>query len=167
MAGSPQSTLCAWSVSSNKRSPNGPSLASSPMEQRGKGKDPGVLLHEAAGQGMCRCINELGHRESILDRGNTNRTSPAPTSPKKASAGYFPTNPAFTPPQLQAAHVNIILPRFMETRTNSLLQISDFAAFPPVGSPFHTPTIDKEATLGGLGKAEQSQVRRWSLRREH
>lgn len=161
MAGSPQSTLCAWSASSNKRSP---SLASSPMEQRGKGKDPGVLLHEAAGQGMRRCINELGHRESILDRGNPNKTSRVPTSPKKASAGYFSTNPTFTPPQLQAAHVNLFLPEFMETRTNSFLQISDFATFPPVGSPFHTPTIDKAATLGGLGKAEQSQVRRRSLR---
>ncbi|XP_042423747.1 uncharacterized protein LOC122011422 isoform X2 [Zingiber officinale] len=123
MTGSPQSTLCAPSASSNKRSPNGPSLASSPIEQRGKGKDPGVPLHEAAGQvQMRRRINEFGHRESILDCGNPNKTSPVPTSPKKAAASYFSPNPAFTPQQLQAAHVNISLPRSMETNRQAKMQ---------------------------------------------
>lgn len=115
MAGSPQSTLCAWSASSNKGSPNGPSLVSSPptlspLEQRGKAENPRDMLHEAAGQVMRLRLDELGRQGSLYEHGilRAHMTSPIATAPKKAGAGFFAPNPVLSQQEIQTAHVCIV-----------------------------------------------------------
>ncbi|KAG6535226.1 uncharacterized protein LOC122015465 isoform X1 [Zingiber officinale] len=110
MSGSPQSTLCAWAASSNKGSPNGPSLVSSPptlspLKVRGKAENPRDMLHEAAGQVMRLRLDELGRQESLYHRGilGAHRTSPTASAPKKVDAGFLSPNPVLSQQQLQAA----------------------------------------------------------------
>ncbi|XP_074577027.1 uncharacterized protein LOC141833472 [Curcuma longa] len=110
MSGSPQSTLCAWAASSNKGSPNGPSLVSSPptlspLKQRGKAEIPRDMLHEAAGQVMRLRLDELGRQESLYHRGilGAHRTSPIASAPKKAEVGFLAPDPVLSQQQLQAA----------------------------------------------------------------
>ncbi|RRT35432.1 hypothetical protein B296_00058994 [Ensete ventricosum] len=114
MAGSPQSTLCAWSSASNKGSPNGPSLVSSPPSssplQQQRITDPCDLLREAAGQVMrFRTTNDLGRHQGLNDIGLLsvpNKPTPVVTSvSKNAAAGYYAPNHITTQQQLQAAHV--------------------------------------------------------------
>ncbi|KAJ8484769.1 hypothetical protein OPV22_017254 [Ensete ventricosum] len=113
MARSPQSTLCAWSAASNKGSPNGPSLVSSPPStspMKEQNKDLGDLLYEAAGHVIRFRSNDLGSRESLYDRGILG----APKKPtvlssvasENASFSYHATcavTPVLTHQQLQAA----------------------------------------------------------------
>ncbi|KAG6489155.1 uncharacterized protein LOC122005471 [Zingiber officinale] len=111
MAGSPQSTLCAWSASSNRGSPNGPSLVSSPptlspLEQRGKAENPRDLLHEAAGQVMRLRLDELGHQGSLYERGilHSHMTPPIATAPTKVGVEFFTPNPVLSRQEIQTAH---------------------------------------------------------------
>ncbi|RWW82255.1 hypothetical protein BHE74_00009294 [Ensete ventricosum] len=113
MAGSPQSTLCAWSSASNKGSPNGPSLVSSPPSssplQQQRITDHCDLLREAAGQVMrLRTTNDLGRHQGLNDIGLLsvpNKPTPVVTSvSKNAAAGYYAPNHITTQQQLQAAH---------------------------------------------------------------
>ncbi|CAL9765154.1 unnamed protein product [Musa acuminata subsp. burmannicoides] len=113
MARSPQSTLCAWSAASNKGSPNGPSLVSSPPStspMKKQNKDPADLLCEAAGQVIRMRSNDLGRRESLYDRGILGApkkpTLAASVASENASFGYHATGgvtPVLTHQQLQAA----------------------------------------------------------------
>ncbi|WOL14970.1 hypothetical protein Cni_G23751 [Canna indica] len=112
MARSPQSTLSAWSAVSNKGSPNGPSLvssppSSSPLEQLNKA-EPRDLLYEAAGQVMRMRLNDFGLQESLYDRGILGAPKkPSPTvaaAPKNGNAGSHTPNPVLTHQQIQAAH---------------------------------------------------------------
>ncbi|RWV98476.1 hypothetical protein GW17_00038679 [Ensete ventricosum] len=151
MARSPQSTLCAWSAASNKGSPNGPSLVSSPPStspMKEQNKDLGDLLYEAAGHVIRFRSNDLGSRESLYGRGILG----APKKPtvlssvasENASFGYHATcavTPVLTQQQLQAA-------QFPGIFCSRLVSPSEAAA------------NDKASAVGGLRKAEQSQ-RRW------
>ncbi|CAL9169076.1 uncharacterized protein LOC135622429 isoform X1 [Musa acuminata AAA Group] len=112
MAGSPQSTLCAWSSASTKGSPNGPSLVSSPPSssplQQQRIRDPCDLLREAAGQVMrLRTTDDLGRHQGLNDVGLLSvpkKPTPVVTSISKnaAAAGYYSPNHV-THQQLQAA----------------------------------------------------------------
>lgn len=115
MSGSPQSTLCAWAASSNRGSPNGPSVVSSPptlstLKQRAKAESPRDLLREAAGQIICLRLDELGRRESLYDRGilGAHRTSPTASAAKKAEARSLAPYPVLSQQQIQAARVSTI-----------------------------------------------------------
>ncbi|XP_065041129.1 uncharacterized protein LOC103986112 isoform X5 [Musa acuminata AAA Group] len=111
MARSPQSTLCAWSTS-NKGSPNGPSLvssppSSSPLAQRSK-DDPCDLLCEAADQVMLlRRLGDLGRHRTVYDRGVLGPPRlPLPATfaiSRNIDDGYDASTPVFTLEQLQAA----------------------------------------------------------------
>lgn len=117
MARSPQSTLCAWSTS-NKGSPNGPSLvssppSSSPLAQRSK-DDPCDLLCEAADQVMLlRRLGDLGRHRTVYDRGVLGPPRlPLPATfaiSRNIDDGYDASTPVFTLEQLQAARVSLIL----------------------------------------------------------
>ncbi|XP_074578906.1 uncharacterized protein LOC141835361 [Curcuma longa] len=111
MAGSPQSTLCVWSASSNKGSPNGPSLVSSPptlspLEEREKAENPRDLLHEAAGQVMRLRLDELGRQGTLYERGilRAHMTSPIATAPTKVGTEFFAPNPVLSQQEIQTAH---------------------------------------------------------------
>ncbi|WOL04691.1 hypothetical protein Cni_G13413 [Canna indica] len=105
IARSPQSTLCPWSAS-NKGSPNGPSLvsspsSSSPLQQRGK-EDAGNLLYEAAGQVMrMRRLSDLGRGQSLYERGFI---SPAENPSPAPKSSCYASGPFITDHQIQAAH---------------------------------------------------------------
>ncbi|CAL9103801.1 unnamed protein product [Musa acuminata var. zebrina] len=111
MARSPQSTLCAWSTS-NKGSPNGPSLvssppSSSPLAQRSK-DDPCDLLCEAADQVMLlRRLGDLGRHRTVYDCGVLGPPRlPLPATfaiSRNIDDGYDASTPVFTLEQLQAA----------------------------------------------------------------
>ncbi|RWV87389.1 hypothetical protein GW17_00050627, partial [Ensete ventricosum] len=105
MARSPQST-------SNKGSPNGPSLlsspsSSSPLAQRSN-DDPCDLLCEAADQVMR--LRRLGRHRTVYDRGVVGPPrQPLPATYATSRNINDASTPDFTLQQLQAARVSLIL----------------------------------------------------------
>ncbi|KAJ8477908.1 hypothetical protein OPV22_021635 [Ensete ventricosum] len=103
MVRSPQSALCTRSSLNKGGSLNGPTLVSSPLEQRSE--ETCDLLDEAPGQMMrLRRRGDLG----LCDRrilGSPMTQSPAmSTACKSANAGCYDLGPILTHRQLQAAH---------------------------------------------------------------
>ncbi|RWW23374.1 hypothetical protein GW17_00012379 [Ensete ventricosum] len=106
MVRSPQSALCTRSSLNKGGSLNGPTLVSSPLEQRSE--ETCDLLDEAPGQMMrLRRRGDLG----LCDRrilGSPMTQSPAmSTACKSANAGCYDLGPILTHRQLQAAHVSL------------------------------------------------------------
>lgn len=177
MARSPQSTLCAWSTS-NKGSPNGPSLvssppSSSPLAQRSK-DDPCDLLCEAADQVMLlRRLGDLGRHRTVYDRGVLGPPRlPLPATfaiSRNIDDGYDASTPVFTLEQLQAARVSLILfhsivppppPGLVSALFLwSVASVTVVSVLPPKAS-----ANDESAVVGGMGEAEQSQMLRWTGR---
>ncbi|URE13329.1 hypothetical protein MUK42_04559 [Musa troglodytarum] len=169
MARSPQSTLCAWSVASNKGSPNCPSLVSSPPStspMKKQNKDPADLLYEAAGQVIRLRSNDPGRRESLYDRGILGApkkpTLASSVASENASFGYHATgavNPVLTHQQFHHLRhhqtmkqpLSVAWGRQSKARGGGRPLDLSPSAWPPLGKPPPQQQQQQQPPLPGSG----------------